>query len=808
MEIQSQAMSEYTAFLDKLRPILDELKCCKFMDINTVRKTVESLEVELLRADKAMTPSTDDFTYSTAKQMEHMIHHLGRTLGLVLFATRKIILIDKREEMEDLRKEMMGARFVSSRPNSYSELDIDYYEYPEIEPMETTTDQEESEGEINLDIDDIVLQLKYGADDEFGRALSGFNSLIRDNSITNDWINEEGIVQILFNRLGSSMLVNRLTVLQTLRLLIAHSSQNKEKMTDNGSMGILVKSLARDVEERREAVGLMLSLSDMAAFGRRVGRIQGCIVMLAAILNGDDSVASNDAEKLLNALSNNTQNAIHMAEASYFKPLVHYLHNGSDMSKILMATALSRMELTDQCKASLGEDGAIEPLVKMFNGGKLEAKFSALSALQKLSSLKENINRLIASGMVTSLLQLLFSVTSVLMTLREPASAILAKIAQSESVLVSQDIAQQMLSLLHLSSPIIQLHLLEALNSIAAHPNASKVRRKMKENGAIQLLFTFLNETNTNIRTSALNLICTLSQHFPEELTEQQPNESELRLIVNIIDSSVSVTEKEAAIGILSNIPLTNKKATHTLKKAQLLPMIISIVNNSTSSNNSRLLAERIAGLLIRFTSDKQLQKFSVEIGIIPSLVKLLSNEWSVITQSRSATALSQLSETSLSLKKSKSKRWICVQPSSNTLCSVHESYCSVKGTFCLIKAGAVSPLMRILEGNEREADEAVLGALATLLEDGIWEKGSSCVVKAVLPIIRVLEKGTTVKAQEKGVWILERIFRIEAYRLEYGESAEMVLIDMAQRGDPSLKPIVARILAQLQLLQIQSTYF
>lgn len=119
--------------------------------------------------------------------------------------------------------------------------------------------------------------------------------------------------------------------------------------------------------------------------------------------------------------------------------------SGSDMSKILMATALSRMDLRDQTRASIGENGAIEPLVKMFKEGKLEAKLSALSALKNLSSLKENTSRLITSGIVASLLQLLFSVTSVLMTLREPASAILARIAKSESVLVNKDIALQML---------------------------------------------------------------------------------------------------------------------------------------------------------------------------------------------------------------------------------------------------------------------------------------------------------------------------------------------------------------------------
>lgn len=93
-------------------------------------------------------------------------------------------------------------------------------------------------------------------------------------------------------------------------------------------LSTVVKSLTRDMEEQKEAVGLLATLSDVSAIRRRIGRIQGCIVMLVAIFNGDDQVASRDAGKLLNALSSNTQNALHMAEAGYFKPLVQYLKEG------------------------------------------------------------------------------------------------------------------------------------------------------------------------------------------------------------------------------------------------------------------------------------------------------------------------------------------------------------------------------------------------------------------------------------------------------------------------------------------------
>jgi vacuolar protein 8 len=479
------------------------------------------------------------------------------------------------------------------------------------------------------------------------------------------------------------------------------------------------------------------------------------------------------------------------------------------MSKILMATAVSRMELTDQCRASLGEDGAVEPLVKMFKSGKLEAKLSALNALQNLSNLTENIKRLISSGIVSPLLQLLFSVTSVLMTLREPASAILARIAQSENILVKKDVAQQMLSLLNLSSPAIQYNLLQALNSIASHSSASKVRRKMKENCAVQLLLPFLTESNIKIRSAALNLLYTLSKDSPEEFMEQL-GESYLINIVNIISSSASESEKAAAIGIVSNLPVSNKKSTEVLKKLHFLPILISLMSSGASTSTKTWLEESIAGVLIRFTipSDKKLQLLSAELGVIPILLKLLASESSV-AKCRAAISLAQLSQNSVALRKSRKSRWTCMPPSADTFCQVHDGYCVVKSTFCLVKAGAVPPLIQILEGEEREADEAVLNALATLLQEEIWESGSLYMAKpsVVQAIIRVLESGT-VKAQEKALWMLERIFRIEEHRSQYGESAQVVLIDLAQNGDPRLKSTIARVLAQLELLQAQSSYF
>ncbi|XP_027340460.1 U-box domain-containing protein 44-like isoform X1 [Abrus precatorius] len=800
-EIEVDIFAEFAMLVEKFPPIFNDLRDkSTVLDKPPIRKSLESLENELRRA-KALTKSTN--LRQPIKQTEDITHDIGRSLGLLLVASLEVSA-DFREKIGTLQRQLMNAKFDGNLSQTSSPKS-------ELTSTDTKLTGEIEEEIIDVSIDDVVLQLKNGNDEEFAIALLRLKEFLRNERLDGGLINEEAIIAILFNRLGSCKADNRLAIMRLLRSFAFGNDEKKEKMVDIEFLSAVVKSLTRDSEERREAVGLLLDLSDISAVRRRIGRIQGCIVMLVAILNGDDPVASHDAAKLLDILSSNTQNALHMAEAGYFRPLVHYLKEGPDMNKILMATALSRLELTDHSKLSLGEDGAIEPLVSMFSTGKFESKLSALNALQNLSSLTENVQHLIRSGIAGSLLQLLFSVTSVLMTLREPASAILARIAQSESILVNEDVAQQMLSLLNLSSPIIQGHLLEALNNIAAHPGASKVRSKMKEKGALQLLLPFLKENNIKIRSKVLHLLYTLSKDLTDELTEHL-DETHLYNIVDIVSSSTSKIEQAAAVGILSNLPASDKKVTDILKRANLLPILITIMNSVTGSNSSTTnsLADSIASVIIRFTnpSDKKLQLLSAEHGVISLLVKLLSSG-SAITKSKAAISLAQLSQNSVSLRKSRKSRWLCVSPSVNAYCEVHDGYCFVNRTFCLVKAGAVSPLIQLLEDPGREVVEAALYALSTLLQDEIWEGGVNCIAKlsGVQGIIRSLQV-VDAKVQEKALWMLERIFKFAEHRVKYGESAQVVLIDLAQKSDSRLKSTVAKVLAELELLQAQSSYF
>ncbi|KNA09090.1 hypothetical protein SOVF_156770 [Spinacia oleracea] len=796
-EIDTEPLSEFAIYIEKLSPILDTLREDKMiMDTPTIRSAIGSLEAELQRARNCIVNKSVCLNeHHRFDVIQKLTHDLGRSLGLLLFASIGVSL-DLKDKLGVLHKEMMNHSYFCSSSESITDNEQVCCDKEELVIM-------------GIEREDVALQLKYGNDDEFKNSLLGLEILIRDKIVDCDWITDEGIILILFNRMGSTKCIDRLGIIKVLRSIAFQNHQTKEKMADINSLTTLVKSLARTEMERREAVGLLMDLCELSSVRRRIGRIQGCIIMLVAILNGNDTLSSNDAGKLLDALSCNTQNALLMAEAGYFHPLIQHLKEGSEMSKILMATALSRMVLTEKTRALLGEDGAIQPLVIMFKTGKLEGKLSALNALQNLSLSNKNISYIVDSGILPPLLQLLFSVTSSLMSLREPASAILGTLSSSDSILEHRDLPNQLLSLVNLSSPNIKCNILLALNSILSQPGASEVRAKTIQNGVMQLLLPLISETDTKIRMAALNILYTITKNLSIEET-YLPN------IVNIISASSSKAEKAAAVGLLSNIPISDKKATDLLKKLNLLPTLVTLMgcmNSSNSTTITRWLEESVAGIFIRFTlhSDKKLQLYAVEMGVIPILVKLIS-DGSIKAKSRAATSLTQLSKNSLTSKSSRNSRWgYCVpSPTTDGFCEIHSRFCSVKGNFCLVKAGAIPPLFRVLEGDEREADEAVLVTITSLLQDEIWEDGSNFIAKipgAVEAIIRMLEVGS-LKAKETALWILERILRIESYRSEYGGSAQLVLIDLAHKGEPSLKSLLAKLLTQLELLQEQSSYF
>jgi vacuolar protein 8 len=103
----------------------------------------------------------------------------------------------------------------------------------------------------------------------------------------------------------------------------------QERLASTEALSSIVRSLSRDADERREAIAVLLDLSDIPQVRQRIGRIKGCVVMLVTLRNAHEPGTGDDADKLLAILSSNPQNVLLMAEAGYFRPLIQYLKQGN-----------------------------------------------------------------------------------------------------------------------------------------------------------------------------------------------------------------------------------------------------------------------------------------------------------------------------------------------------------------------------------------------------------------------------------------------------------------------------------------------
>ncbi|EFJ37231.1 hypothetical protein SELMODRAFT_77081 [Selaginella moellendorffii] len=669
-------------------------------------------------------------------------------------------------------------------------------------------------------------KIKSQEDTEVQAGLWELHRLSEERPRNPTWIAEAGLLPVIVSLLESKQRATRMKTLAALSSLAA-GNENKERIMDAGALPLTVRSLSRDGEERKEAVKLLLELSKVPRICDQIGKAQGCILLLATLRNEIES-AVQDATALLDALSNNSQNVVQMAEANYFRPLAVRLAEGSDKDKILMASAIARMGLTDQGKATLAQDGAIGPLVKMISLGNLEAKSAALGALQNLSTLPDNRDEMIAAGVVPSLLRLLCSVTSSLVTLKEQAAATFANLAsspantsKSNEVLESEDTLVQLLSLLNLAGPEIQGHLLRALYGIATSRDAAGARNILRAADAIQLLLPFCENSDSGVRVYALKLLFCLSGDGSGREISEFLGPTSFKTLVDVLSATWSSDEeKAAAVGILGNLPSTDNQVIERLLQAGALPPTLNLLDGVVRGTRAMpksvqdSVVENSVAVLLHFTrpAREDLQRLAADHGAVSRLVDVLS-AGSPLARARAATGLAQFSESSRRLStpvaRSSAGLFSCFFRPRETGCELHQGHCSERGSFCMLEAKAVAPLIQCLEASEAQVQEAALAALATLLHDEIWQKGVKVIADArgIRSLVRVITFGTP-EAKEKALWMLEKVFRIDRYRNEFGSSAQMPLIELTSRGNSVTRPMAARILAHLQVLHSQSSYF
>lgn len=333
--------------------------------------------------------------------------------------------------------------------------------------------------------------------------------------------------------------------------------------------------------------------------------------------------------------------------------------------------------------------------------------------------------------------------------------------------------------------------------------------------GAIQLLVQFCEHGNLAVRTSAVQLFFSLTQDCDGTFLVEHVNKRSLEALLRIIRTSDRDEEKAAAMGVLENLPTDDAETTDWLLELGALPVIVEIIELGCRQGlpQNHFLLEKAAGTLRRFTlpMNIELQKQVAKAGIISILVRLLTFG-TPQTKRQAALSLAQFSENSKRLSKPADghRRWMCFSAPAEPGCRIHGGVCSVESTFCLLEADAVEPLVRALYLKEMCVCEAALQSLSTLIEAEQLQSGSKLLYEknAIAPIINLMSLEECGKTAEKALHVIERIFRLEEYKSKFGQLAQTHLVEMTQRSDGVTRSLAAKVLALLEVLPNQSSFF
>lgn len=315
------------------------------------------------------------------------------------------------------------------------------------------------------------------------------------------------------------------------------------------------------------------------------------------------------------------------------------------------------------------------------------------------------------------------------------------------------------------------------------------------------------------MRENSVKLFYCLTSDDEVDLLVEHISQKFLETLVLIMRTSEDKGEQGAAVGIIANLPRDNDHITQQLITVGALEVVISFLRSDQKSGFlSKQLIGNAAKALCRFTVSRNVdyQKKATELGTIPLMIQLLGSG-SALAKQYAAISLAQLSQNSviLSRRVEKRGRFLCCSMPVEDTCPVHLGVCSMEESFCLVAAGAVDSLVQLLGFKNLSVADASLQAVSTLIEGDMLHNGCKVIseVRGISAIIKLLSAPAP-GLQEKALKILERVFSLEEFKKKYGSLAEMALVEITQQGTDTMKPLAARILAHLNILQYQTSFF
>lgn len=665
-----------------------------------------------------------------------------------------------------------------------------------------------------------------------------------------------GIVSLIAQFLDYRDREVRYETLKMLRQLAEDDDEGKKMVGESGTISKAIKMLSSNHQLIRHAsLLLLLELSRSESLCEEIGLINGAILMLVTIKynQSNDSIGSENADKILKNLEIHPKNIKRMAESGLLEPLLNHLTEGSEEMKMEMGSYLGEIVLGDESKTYVAKR-ASPSLIQMVHSGNPLTRKAAFDALLQISSYPPNAKALVEAGIIKLMIEEMFTrrIYDEPMNSKEEAAEILANVLETEvdletlkvnthgHRLASEYIVYNILYLLKNSTPDeLNLNLIRILLCLTkSTKSTATIVSVIKETEASHTLIEFINNPHEELVIAAIKLLITLSSHMGHTIAEKlcktkgQPES----LIQNPTAKIARITEKQVvSANFLAKLPHDNLTLNLALLNNNTVPTIIQTINQiQTSGTRTNRYAsaylESLLAVLVRFTStlyEPQILFLAMSCNFTSVFTELLTKTSTDEAQRLSAIGLKNLSSQSINL----SKPGVIKRTHSNKLhkflsgglskrskelfCPVHRGLCSSQGTFCLLEANAVERLLTCLENENVDVVEAALSALCTLLDDKVdVEKGVSLLneLNAIKYVMNLARQKGKEGLRQKAFWVIERFLMKggdeSSSDISKDRSLPCVLVNAFHHGDGETKQMAENILKRLNRMPNCTTNF
>nr|ABF72002.1 U-box domain-containing protein [Musa acuminata] len=641
--------------------------------------------------------------------------------------------------------------------------------------------------------------------------------------------------------------------------LVTMLKNNAEAIAAAGAVRCIVKMFCRG-ETEPEALQVLLDLSENEKLADVIGNTKDCIPSLVSLAQNSVPAISEKALHVLSRLSSKTHFVIQMARAGHVRPFLTSFQQVNTEGRAQMATALTGMQLLENTARHFESEQFIGTLTKSLYS--CVCKPACLGCIKRLTAFPGVVQKLVLDrDIIPALLGLVHSTTSEPQWKQDAVEILISLVGASQPQDYCNNPSLQELHSLHnihvflhaasASSPQTKCSCLRLLVLMATKSSDARDLMRCDQSMISRLFSTLSGDHRSEVRLQVLRLIHSIAEEHPGgvPLPPSPEKEGAVNTLINVFTSSPDMEERSAAAGIIGRLPSDDADIDEMLYRSEILKAIHEVICATESSGNhhhvtmneptpwqptmvTNCLLENVLASLLRCIEPKrtELQRQALKLDLSTSLIRVLSTA-SSLAKKQAIIALCHLSHSSdqtmtgsaIDLKDQKDGffpvsqlQWIFRMKSwcgfsselSQSLCSVHGSACS-RHAFCLVKAGAVGPLVQIVDEAESVACEAALVALETLIREERTACSASMAIaesQGVAAILRVLQHNSSLPTKEKALDLLHSIVKHSEISVKQSPRSKEVLINLLKVEE--LRKKAALILSQMHYIPQMSSYF